>query len=49
MPRKEHWNQFSTLIKGNNSVLIKRNVYIYNPKPLLLNINKYTKFEDNRP
>ena len=45
----EHGNQFSTQIKGNNSVLIWRNLPIYNPKPLFLNINSYTKVEDIPP
>ena len=30
-------------------MLIWRNLPIYNPKPILLNINSYTKFEDNQP
>ena len=45
MLKIEHRNQFSTLIKGNNSVLIWRNLPIYNPKPLLPNINSNTNFE----
>ena len=44
----EHWNQFSTRIKGYNYVLIWPNLSIYNPKPLLLITNSYTKFEDNQ-
>ena len=45
MRKIEHRNQFSTGIKGNNSVPIWRNLPIYNPKPLLPNINYYAKFE----
>ena len=43
----EQGNQFLTHIEGNNSVLIGRNLPIYNPKPLLPNINYYAKFEEN--
>ena len=45
----EHWNQFSTWIKGNNSVIIWRNLSIFNPKPLLLNTNSHAKFAGNWP
>ena len=47
MHQIEHGNQFSTLIKGNNSVLIQPNLPIYNFKPLLSNINYNTKFEED--
>ena len=43
----EHENQFSTQIKSNNSVLVRGNLPIYNPKPLLININYYEKLEEN--
>ena len=43
----EHWNQFSKQIKGNNYVLIWRNLPIYNPKSLLANIECYAKFEED--
>ena len=43
----EHGNQFSTQIKGNNSVLIWQNLQMYNFNPLLPNINYYEKFEEN--
>ena len=48
MLKIEHGNQFSTSIKGNNSVLIWRNLPIYDHKPILPNINSYTMFEENR-
>ena len=44
----EYGNQFTTRIKGNNSVLIWRTLSIFNLKPLLLNINSHAKFEGNR-
>ena len=40
-------NQFLTSIKGNNYVLICRNLPICNLKTLLPDINSYTKFEEN--
>ena len=46
MPKVENENQFVMSIKGNNSVLICRNLPICNPKTLLPNINPYTKFEE---
>ena len=39
MRKIEHGNQFTTRIVGNNYVRIWRNLSIFNPKPLLLNIN----------
>ena len=45
----ERENQFSTQISGNFSRLIWRNVSIFNPKPILFDINLHTKFEVNRP
>ena len=44
MPKIEHRSQYLTYIKGNNSVFIWRNLPIYDPKPLLSNI----EFEENR-
>ena len=40
--------QFLTSIKGHNSKVVRRNLPIYNPKPLLVGINSYAKFEENR-
>ena len=34
--------------KGHNFVQNLRNVPVYNPKQLLLNINTYAKFKKNR-
>ena len=48
MLKIESGNEFLTSIKGHNSGLNCRNLPIYNPKPLLPNINSYTKFEENR-
>ena len=48
MLKIESRNEFLTSIKGQNSGLNWRNLSIYNPKPLLPNINSYTKFEENR-
>ena len=48
MLKIESGNEFLTSIKGHNSGLNWRNLPIYNPKPLLPNINSYTKFEENR-
>ena len=48
MLKIESWNKFITSIKGHNSWLNWRNLPIYNLKPLLPNINYYTKFEENR-
>ena len=39
---------FLTYIKGHNSVVSERNKPICNPIPLLLDINVYAKFEENR-
>ena len=47
MPKIENENQFLTPIKGQNSVLIRRNLPICNPKTLLPNIKSYTKLEEN--
>ena len=47
MLKIESRNEFLTSIKGYNSGLNWRNLPIYNPKPLLPNINSYTKFEEN--
>ena len=44
----ESGNEFLTSIKGHNSGLNCQNLHIYNSKPLLPNINSYTKFEENR-
>ena len=41
-------NEFLMSIKGHNSGLYWQNLPIYNPKPLLPNINPYTKFEENQ-
>ena len=48
MLKIESGNKFLTSIKGHDSELNWRNLPIYNPKPLLSNINSYTKFEENR-
>ena len=48
MPKLEHGNQFSTKIKGCDSVLIYQNLPTYDPKPLLPNINSYIQFEEKR-
>ena len=47
MPRIESENQFLTLIKGHNSVLICQNLPICNPSTLLPNIKSHSKFEEN--
>ena len=47
MLKIESGNKFLTSIKGHNSGLNCQNLPIFNPKPLLLNINSYTKFEEN--
>ena len=47
MLKIECGNEFLTSIKVHNSGLNCRNLPIYNPKPLLPNINSYTKFEEN--
>ena len=47
MLKIESGNNYFTPIKGNHSVHILRNVPIFNRKPLLSNINSYTKFEEN--
>ena len=48
MLKKEPGNKILTLIKGHNSVHIRQNLPIFNPRPLLLDMNSYTKFEENR-
>ena len=48
MLKTESGNKFLTSIKGHNSGLNWRNLPIYNPKPLLPNINSNTKFGENR-
>ena len=48
MLKIESGNKLLTSNKGHNSRLNLRNLPIYNPKPLLPNINSYTKFEENR-
>ena len=48
MLKIESGTEFLISIKGHNSGLNRRNLPIYNPKPLLPNINSYTKFEENR-
>ena len=48
MIKIESGNKFLTSIKGHNSGLYWQNLPIFNPKPLLPNINSYTKFEENR-
>ena len=48
MAKIESKNEFLTSIKGHNSGLNRQNLPIYNSKPLLPNINSYTKFEENR-
>ena len=47
MSEIEHGNQFSTRLKDNNSMLIRRNLLTYNPKPLLYNIYYCAKNEEN--
>ena len=47
MPQIESEKQFLTSIKSHNSVLIRRNLPICNPKAFLPNINSITKFEEN--
>ena len=48
MPKIESENKFLTSIKGYNSVLIRQNLPICNPRTLLPNIDSHTKFEENR-
>ena len=48
MLKIERGNKLLTSIKGNNSWLNWRNLLIFNPEPLLPNINSYTKFEENQ-
>ena len=47
MPKIESENQLLTSIKGCNSVLIRQNLPICNPRTLLPNINSHSKFEEN--
>ena len=48
MLKIESGNKFLMSIKGHNSGLNWQNLLIFNPKPLLHNINSYQKFEENR-
>ena len=48
MLKIESRNKYPTSIKGHSSGLNWRNLPIYDPKPILPNINSYTKFEENR-
>ena len=41
-------NAIFNLIKGHNSEVVRPNLPIYNPKPILVDINSYAKFEENR-
>ena len=48
MPKIENENKFLTSINGYNSVHIRQNLPICNPRTLLHNIHSHTMFEENR-